>query len=190
MTSSDVRAELHLSEAVLAMWHNNALWGDDATVTRIAGEFGKLAKVAANPSPPAMDREAGWMRVAAQELLTYADLMPKETPAPGHCSTEHDFKIQAGAIWGLAERADRLRIALAGTGDGVPEEETTTSDAGSNRSDIEECTDCGWQCKPADLKGGTCPECGAVTMPLSEMYPDDPTPTSPDESRSAEGEGI
>jgi hypothetical protein len=55
------------------------------------------------------------MREAAQELLTYADLMPKKTPAAGSCATAHSFEIEAGAIWGLDLCCTKMRQALAAT---------------------------------------------------------------------------
>ena len=46
--------ERSLAEAITAMWQDNELWGDSATVTRIAGDFSKLMdKVRALQSPPA-----------------------------------------------------------------------------------------------------------------------------------------
>ena len=58
-----------------------------------------------------------------EDLLIYADLMPKKTPAPGACSTEHDFRISAGAVWGLGERVTKTRAALTPFADRVAGEE-------------------------------------------------------------------
>jgi hypothetical protein len=48
-------------------------------------------------------------RGALDELIRYADLMPKATPAPGTCATMHNFSISAGAIWGLDERVTKMK---------------------------------------------------------------------------------
>ncbi len=48
-------------------------------------------------------------RELLNELLNYADLMPKKTPVAGSCSTEHPFTITAGAIWGLDDLVGRVR---------------------------------------------------------------------------------
>lgn len=71
-----------------------------------------LAALSTAPASPEQADQADVLREAASELLRYADLMPKETPAAGGCSTTHNFAIDAGTIWGLSERADRLRAAL------------------------------------------------------------------------------
>lgn len=65
------------------------------------------------------------LRKALADLIEYADLMPKKTPAAGGCSTIHQFEISAGAIWGLDERVKKARAALqsqpgAVTGDARP----------------------------------------------------------------------
>jgi hypothetical protein len=52
------------------------------------------------------------VREALERLIEYADLVPKETPAAGGASTEHNFKIAAGVIWTLDQRVEEAREAI------------------------------------------------------------------------------
>lgn len=49
---------------------------------------------------------------ALSELAAAAERMPKKTPAPGGCGTEHAFQIEAGTIWALDAAATKARAAL------------------------------------------------------------------------------
>jgi hypothetical protein len=50
---------------------------------------------------------------AANHLAQYADYVPKNVPAAGYCSTEHQFSIEAGVIWGLDDAVKAYRAATA-----------------------------------------------------------------------------
>jgi hypothetical protein len=45
---------------------------------------------------------------ALQAVADAARQMPRETPAPGACSTVHDFKIEAGTVWALDRALKKL----------------------------------------------------------------------------------
>lgn len=68
------------------------------------------------PSPPTADvadkDRIAALEAALRDLIQYADLMPKKTPAAGSCVTEHSFTISAGAIWGLDLCVQRASATL------------------------------------------------------------------------------
>lgn len=55
------------------------------------------------------------------------------------------------------------------------------------RSDIHDCTECGWQGRSHEADGGFCPLCGAEAPPWNEVYHPDGTPREPESSPQIQG---
>lgn len=54
--------------------------------------------------------ERAWVTLplSAVEVIQAARNMPRRTPAPGGCSTVHDFKIEAGTVWAMDRALDEF----------------------------------------------------------------------------------